>query len=271
MRALTDILAFTHRLQPTPVVHRDLKPANILLQPTPNGPVPRVTDFGIGGVAAPAAVSISVRAALTGSVAEAHTPIYSSPEQRRGSKADPRDDVYALGVIWYHMLTGHLSREPGSGCRTTLEKKKIPEPVIQLILNCLKRADKRWANAGILAEELARSYPPPKVKGDDAGTQDIFGSDFDIALDDSELAADEESGSKVVALDEEEIEPVLDEDEVEIDTEEDGEFGDLEVEGDAETVLSCSHCQGYRRYDSKYAKQTVACPHCGNHLIMPKL
>jgi hypothetical protein len=101
----------------------------------------------------------------------------------------------------------------------------------------------------------------PQVKGsdDEAETQDIFesdfdipalaeegagesatvdteleSSDFDIALDDSELAADEESGSQVVALDEEEVEPVLDEDEVVVTAEEDGEFGDLEAEGDVE-------------------------------------
>jgi excisionase family DNA binding protein len=101
--------------------------------------------------------------------------------------------------------------------------------------------------------------PQVKAGGDDAEAQDIFesdfdipalqedgaegsatvdteleSSDFDIALDDSELAADEESGSQVVALDEEEIEAAGDEDEVEINIEEDGEFGDLEVEGDAD-------------------------------------
>src|SRR5207253_3568169 len=66
----------------------------------------------------------------------------------------------------------------------------------------------------------------------ESGTVDteLESSDFDIALDDSELAADEESGSQVVALDEEEVEPVLDEDEVEVSVEEDGEFGDLEAE-----------------------------------------
>jgi DNA-directed RNA polymerase subunit RPC12/RpoP len=36
-------------------------------------------------------------------------------------------------------------------------------------------------------------------------------------------------------------------------------------------VLSCSHCEGLLYYDPNFAKQTVACPHCGNHLIMPEL
>jgi DNA-directed RNA polymerase subunit RPC12/RpoP len=36
-------------------------------------------------------------------------------------------------------------------------------------------------------------------------------------------------------------------------------------------VLSCSHCEGLLYYDPNFANQTVACPHCGNHLIMPEL
>lgn len=103
----------------------------------------------------------------------------------------------------------------------------------------------------------------PQVKAgadDEAETQDIFesdfdipalqeegagesatvdtemeSSDFDIALDDSELAADEESGSQVVALDEEEVEPVLDEDEIQVtDADEGEEFGDLEADEEIE-------------------------------------
>jgi hypothetical protein len=95
----------------------------------------------------------------------------------------------------------------------------------------------------------------PQVKGEGEG-QDIFesdfeipslkeegggepatvdteleSSDFDLALDDSDLAADEESGSQVVALDEEEVEPVAEgEDEVEVEVDQEGEFGDLEGE-----------------------------------------
>jgi DNA-directed RNA polymerase subunit RPC12/RpoP len=37
------------------------------------------------------------------------------------------------------------------------------------------------------------------------------------------------------------------------------------------TVLSCSHCEGLLYYDPNFANQTVACPHCGNHLVMPNL
>lgn len=102
MHELAGIIAFAHDLQP-PVVHRDLKPSNILVQQTVIGPRLRVTDFGIGDVAAQQAVrqslSHSVRAALTGRLGGAHTVHYAPKEQVDGAPADPRDDVYALGVI----------------------------------------------------------------------------------------------------------------------------------------------------------------------------
>jgi excisionase family DNA binding protein len=111
--------------------------------------------------------------------------------------------------------------------------------------------------------EMQADESTAQVKaGDDEATQDIFesdfeipaleqegaaepatvdteleSSDFDLALDDSELAADEESGSQVVALDEEEVEPVGDE-EIEVTAEEEeGEFADLEAEGEEEVEV----------------------------------
>lgn len=75
------------------LVHGDITPANILV--TPQG-VPRVTDFGI-----------SRRASERDSGAPAGTLRYMAPEQfREGGSADPRTDVYALGAIFYEMLTG---------------------------------------------------------------------------------------------------------------------------------------------------------------------
>lgn len=36
-------------------------------------------------------------------------------------------------------------------------------------------------------------------------------------------------------------------------------------------VISCNHCEGLLYYDPNFANQTVACPHCGNHLTMPEM
>lgn len=82
------------------IVHRDLKPENVLLDPEGRA---YVSDFGIGRDLTPEGVerrSLSTLASLIG------TPAYMAPEQLRGLPADQRTDVYALGVIFYEMLTG---------------------------------------------------------------------------------------------------------------------------------------------------------------------
>lgn len=77
------------------IVHRDMKPHNVLI--TPDG-VPKITDFGIarGGELA----TITATGVMMG------TPHYMAPEQAEGHRADARSDVYALGCMMYHMLTG---------------------------------------------------------------------------------------------------------------------------------------------------------------------
>ncbi len=118
---LAEIVGFAHRLSP-PIVHRDLKTANILVSQLPGGALQlKVADFGIGGIAANQALKDAetrptnyVTAMATGTC----TPLYASPQQQAGRPADPRDDVYSIGVIWYQALTGNLSagRPGGSAC-----------------------------------------------------------------------------------------------------------------------------------------------------------
>jgi formylglycine-generating enzyme required for sulfatase activity/serine/threonine protein kinase len=161
MHSLAQIVAFAHRLTP-PIVHRDLKPANILLQPSGVAKItPRVADFGIGAVAAQHRMADTrhgttggefLLSALRGSC----TPLYASPEQKRGGDADPRDDVYALGVIWFHLLTGDLTLEVLGDWQVELERLSLPAPMLRLLGECLaSRAERRLADAGVLAERLA--------------------------------------------------------------------------------------------------------------------
>jgi formylglycine-generating enzyme required for sulfatase activity len=173
MHELADIVAFAHRLDP-PIVHRDLKPANILLQPGGDGAVrTRVADFGIGGIAARQAREQATRPGTRGqflatALRGACTPLYASPQQQRGEAPDPRDDVYALGVIWYQMLTGDLLTGASADWRDEIEDRHLPDDALRLLGSCLaSKADKRPASAGVLAEELARlnrpaAPPPPK-------------------------------------------------------------------------------------------------------------
>lgn len=162
IRELADIVAFAHQLSP-PIVHRDLKPANILLQPSGDGGVrARVADFGIGGVAVRQAREQATRGVTRGAflataLRGACTPLYASPQQQRGEAPDPRDDVYALGVIWYQMLTGDLLTGASADWRDEIAEKDPGDGVMRLLGACLaSRAEKRPANAAVLAEELAR-------------------------------------------------------------------------------------------------------------------
>jgi formylglycine-generating enzyme required for sulfatase activity len=160
---LAKILAFAHRLDP-PLIHRDLKPANVLVQRQPDGALAlRITDLGTGGVAASQTIRQALRAThpnrlLVTAVQGACASLYASPQQMRGAEADPRDDVYALGVIWHQLLTGDLSqrRPEGIGWRKNLLDLGMPAAMVDLLGSCLaENADDRPRNGAALADHLA--------------------------------------------------------------------------------------------------------------------
>ncbi len=119
--AIAEIIAYVHRITPmTPIVHRDLKPANILVVGNNGSTRYKIADFGIGGIANIAVVRSTRQPTrpsllLTQAVSGSYTPIYASPEQAKGGDPDPRDDVHALGVIWYQMFTGDMTDDRPSG------------------------------------------------------------------------------------------------------------------------------------------------------------
>ena len=105
---LLHALSYAHRRG---IIHRDIKPSNILL--TSEGTV-KVADFGIARI---------VEEDDAGDAGEiVGSARYMSPEQLRGEDATPRSDVYSVGVLLYHCLTG---RPPFSGDVKSLARQHI--------------------------------------------------------------------------------------------------------------------------------------------------
>lgn len=83
------------------IIHRDLKPSNLFLEEEEGLVVVKVSDFGLAKVQSAGIDSLTSSGALMG------TPHYMSPEQAQDAKrVDPRTDVYSLGMVLYHALTG---------------------------------------------------------------------------------------------------------------------------------------------------------------------
>ena len=150
------------------VVHRDLKSDNILLtQRGGRKDFVKILDFGL------AALAHDPRLAPKGAVFG--TPEYMSPEQARGEQAGPHSDLYALGVLFFEMLTGQLPFR-ASDRDTLLEMQRTApaprptnlrkdcHPVAERIVLRLLEKDprKRYRDGHHLLEELKalqRSLP----------------------------------------------------------------------------------------------------------------
>jgi tRNA A-37 threonylcarbamoyl transferase component Bud32 len=103
------------------IVHRDLKPANILFDASG---LPYLSDFGIAKI-----VSGSQQTTLTGDLIVG-TPAYISPEQAKGEAVDGRSDIYSLGAILYHMLSGQPPYQADTPMSLALKHITEPPPDI---------------------------------------------------------------------------------------------------------------------------------------------
>ena len=121
------------------IVHRDLKPQNILL--TPDGTA-KVTDFGIA--VAFAETSLTQTNSMLGSV---H---YLSPEQARGSKATVQSDIYAMGIIFYEMLTGHIPYDGDSAVTIALQHFQKPLPSVIAETHLFPKLWRMWSSKQLL-------------------------------------------------------------------------------------------------------------------------
>ena len=122
---VADALAYAHDRH---ILHRDVKPSNILLTEHRQ---PVLMDFGIAKVVS----QDNVNTALTQAGMSVGTPAYMAPEQWRG-EVYPQTDGYALGVVFYQMLTGEVPYHDDITMNIAL--KHMNEPIPQL---CKSRPD----------------------------------------------------------------------------------------------------------------------------------
>ncbi len=176
LRPFIKIARAVHHAHQRGVLHRDLKPGNILLDAQGE---PHITDFGL-------ARQLGVESSLTHSGSSIGTPAYMSPEQVRGDKGiSTASDVWSLGAILYHLLTGRppfegesamevmrkvMESDPGrltnddprlahaSEERRVNRQSKIANQDLETIcLKCLEKDPaRRYASALALAEDLDR-------------------------------------------------------------------------------------------------------------------
>lgn len=97
------------------VVHRDVKPANVILQPDGNA---KLLDFGIARLekSGNAAPGLTMAGSVIGTLP------YMAPERLQGIRSDARSDIFATGVLMYHLIAGEL---PFSGEELVLVKKLL--------------------------------------------------------------------------------------------------------------------------------------------------
>jgi serine/threonine-protein kinase len=156
------------------IIHRDMKPENVYLVQREGRPdFVKVLDFGIAKVVTPDE-SDAPRLTQTGMIFG--TPEYMSPEQAQGHPPDHRVDVYAVGCIMYHMLTGNVPfhadsfmgiltkhlLEPPIPPRKRRPDLDIPADVEAVCMRAMEKdRDKRWPDMDALYRALGAAGGQP--------------------------------------------------------------------------------------------------------------
>lgn len=151
IKIVTDVLNALSYAHANDVIHCDVKPSNILVR----GEKALLADFGFAKDLA--LTAITDQNVLLG------TPSYMAPEQFRGERSDPRSDLYAVGAVLYHMLSGSppyggqvIRFLIGDGSVALEPLPKGAEDVAEVIYKALSRLpDVRFQSAGAMLAALS--------------------------------------------------------------------------------------------------------------------
>ncbi len=141
------------------IVHRDIKPANILVDDQDNV---KITDFGL-------ALNISKKSASDSTfIMGVGSPAYMSPEQIKGYPLNQKTDLFSLGVVLFHMLTGRLpfrAKNPAQLIYKIINTEpplvsqinsELPEQLDQVIRKALEKdLYSRYKNGADFAKDLS--------------------------------------------------------------------------------------------------------------------
>jgi len=160
LRQIAEAVQFAHDRG---ILHRDLKPSNVLVDAHDR---PRITDFGL---AKALASNLGLQtSSLTLSGQALGSPGYIPPEQASGKRgqAGQHSDIYGLGALLYHLVTGRPPFQADS-VEGTLQQVFQQEPVSPRLLNSGVPRDLETICLKCLEKEPARRYPTAQTVADE--------------------------------------------------------------------------------------------------------
>src|SRR3954452_23593620 len=156
------------------LVHRDVKPGNVLIREEGDQERAYLTDFGV-------AKHFENASALTAEGARVGTVDYMAPEQITGDRVDARTDIYAVGCVFFQMLTGHVPYRREHSVATLFAHVQDPPPPLEgptsathptlgpvVVKAMAKDPDDRYLSAGDFGRDAAAALRGVSIAGSPA-------------------------------------------------------------------------------------------------------